>query len=759
MLKKFVSIKNVGRFLDFRASGDSTFKRYNLIFAENGRGKTTLCAILRSLQSGNGAYVVGRTTLGSNDKPEIKILTDGGCVSFDSTMWTATEAHIVIFDSTFVSENVFSGDTVDLENRRNLHSIIVGAQGGILERKIRDLDTASREKSTEVREKTTSIQSIQQGMSVETFLSLPNDPSIDAKISEKEGELVAVKQGDRIRNHADLSELKLPTLPSGFTELLGKTIDDVADDAARRIAEQIQLHKMHDRGEPWLSEGMDFITNNTCPFCGRSLEGVALIAAYKAYFSKAYDALRTEVTSFRDQVETSFSEREIGNIERLRDHNATDVEFWSVFCTFSVPVSTAIGQLEEILRSVRQSAITLLDQKAAKLLEAARLEPSFSIAISCLGAVEKDVAVYNQGIQDANGTITSKRRSAANADLRTVENQLTHLRAIKKRYEASTNAACQDLMKAKETKDEIEKQKEAAKLELHEYTGEVMVRYKETINRLLDDYLAGFRIAEIKQEYPGGVVSSTYHILINETPVELGDVSTPISKPSFRNTLSSGDKSTLALAFFLAQLEHDPDKAKKLVVFDDPFNSQDSFRRDWTIRKIKECGETCNQVMVLSHERDFLKRIWYRLAIKSPDRKCLELARTGIKNTRIVEWDIEKATQLDFPDDILALTDYYSKNAGDSREVVKRIRPVLETHFKTLFPAEFANDNLGGIIGKIRTVGPSHQLFDLHDDLNTLNEYTCRYHHGQNMNAPAERIDTNELLSSVKKTLTIVGAC
>jgi wobble nucleotide-excising tRNase len=32
---------------------------------------------------------------------------------------------------------------------------------------------------------------------------------------------------------------------------------------------------------------------------------------------------------------------------------------------------------------------------------------------------------------------------------------------------------------------------------------------------------------------------------------------TPTSQPSFKNTLSAGDRTTLALAFFLAQAEQD----------------------------------------------------------------------------------------------------------------------------------------------------------------------------------------------------------
>ena len=118
--------------------------------------------------------------------------------------------------------------------------------------------------------------------------------------------------------------------------------------------------------------------------------------------------------------------------------------------------------------------------------------------------------------------------------------------------------------------------------------------------------------------------------LINNTPVDLGDTDTPLDRPSFRNTLSSGDRSTLALAFFLAQLHHDPNKAAKLVVFDDPFNSQDSFRKDCTVQKIKKCGEECAQFVVLSRDQRFLKRVWDRLqGAHSAERKCLELVRIG----------------------------------------------------------------------------------------------------------------------------------
>ena len=175
MLRKIVSIKNVGRFQNYGAAGDVELKHYTLFFAENGRGKTTLCAILQSLHSSDPALVLGRATLGANATPEITILAEGGTLVFHGGQWNTTTAvpNLAIFDSTFVSENVFSGDAVELGHRRNLYRVIVGKRGVDLAHRIEELDRESRDKSTEIRETRASVQAeIPEGLAVEDFLSL-----------------------------------------------------------------------------------------------------------------------------------------------------------------------------------------------------------------------------------------------------------------------------------------------------------------------------------------------------------------------------------------------------------------------------------------------------------------------------------------------------------------------------------------------------------------------------------------------------------
>ena len=51
-------------------------------------------AILRSLQTGEPAHILGRKTLGAADAPTIELLLDGGQARFDGTAWSAIKSEI-----------------------------------------------------------------------------------------------------------------------------------------------------------------------------------------------------------------------------------------------------------------------------------------------------------------------------------------------------------------------------------------------------------------------------------------------------------------------------------------------------------------------------------------------------------------------------------------------------------------------------------------------------------------------------------------
>ena len=564
----------------------------------------------------------------------------------------------------------------------------------------------------------------------------------------------------QIKARVALAPMTLPAFPQGNLEnLLAKTVDGIAADAEQRVAAQLRSPGMHDRGQTWISEGLGYVKDNTCPFCNQNLDGAAvLLVAYKDFFSKGYNDLRREIGQMRQQINTAFDEREIAKVDRVVDQNAAGFEFWTRFGEIVPPAWEGDGA-GDTLHSLRRATLALLERKSEAPLDNIAPDQAFTDAMAALKRVQKSVTAYNKGITAANAVITAKKTAAGTADIAAIERELGRLRATKKRHEPAVILACNDYAKAVAEKKAFEDSKVTLRAALDKHTDDVIEKYEQTINQLLSDFQAGFGITGTSHDYRGGVPSSNYKILINNTPVELGDVNTLLGEPSFTNTLSAGDKSTLALAFFLAQLAHDPGKATKIVIFDDPFNNQDGFRKDCTIHKIKKCGQACAQVIVLSHDQFFLKRIWDRLHVPA-DRKCLELARIGQQNTTMCEWDIEKATQDQYKADCRALADYYVAGTGKPRDVVQKIRPVLETYCKNLGGTTLTEtDALGIIVGKIRTAGAAHQLYPICDGLDEINEYTNRYHHGLNPNAATEPISDIELQGYVRRTLEMTGGC
>jgi wobble nucleotide-excising tRNase len=187
MLEKFIAIKNVGRFRNSAAVGNLQLTKLTLILGANGFGKTTICALLRSLQTGDPSHVLGRRRLGVTDAPLIELLLDTGQVRFDGANWSATQPTIAIFDGVFVADNVHSGEVVDIEHKRNLYRVIVGDEGVKLAAEDAKLAAASRTKTGEISAAAKAIQThVPAGMKLDVFLALPATADIDDQITEQE---------------------------------------------------------------------------------------------------------------------------------------------------------------------------------------------------------------------------------------------------------------------------------------------------------------------------------------------------------------------------------------------------------------------------------------------------------------------------------------------------------------------------------------------------------------------------------------------
>jgi len=763
MIEKIVNIKNIGRFQNCNAKGDVSFRKLTLIFAENGQGKTTMCAILRSLQNGQHEFISERKTVGIGDSSSVEIRIDGNTISFSNEAWSATYPEFAIFDSVFVNHNVYAGDSVDHEQKKNLYRIIVGTQGVQLANQVDALDRQIRDANADIRsKKEVASKHLPQGIMLDTYIAWHPDDDIDSKIKRKSEEIAnrkrALGKASEIATKNLLSTIQLPSFPSDFTEILTKQLTDITTDAEARVRQHIVQCQMGNQGESWLSQGMRYIINEQCPFCGQDIRKNELLKAYRSHFNAAYKSLKQEVAQLSQRVDVAIGGSSLNSTQQFLSGDLTLLEFWKQFTNVKLP-DFSFDEVIMKYGTLRKLALGLAHKKQENPIETVSPDADFKAALGELKSLKQAAETYNAAVDACNIKIDELKVSVRQGgDLSALEKELANLETKRKRFEPEVLNTIKEYQAALLEKILLEEQKQSAKDQLDQYCEKILRTYEQSINEYLDQFNTGFCIANMKHQYPGGTPSSQFQITVNDCSIDIGDSRTPNGTPCFRTTLSAGDRSALAFAFFLAALKHDPDFANKIVVLDDPFTSLDRFRRTCTQQLIRQVADKVQQVIVLSHDPFFLKLVWNGCTVD--DVKALQMHKAG--NTTVIgEWDIVAETQSGYLRDYSTLLDFYRERKGDIRSVVRAIRPFIEGLLRNHFPGHFEPDEwLGNFIDKIRSADPSSGLNHAQTDLTeieAINGYSKKYHHNQNPSSDSEPINSDELHGYVKRTLRLAG--
>ena len=115
-------------------------------------------------------------------------------------------------------------------------------------------------------------------------------------------------------------------------------------------------------------------------------------------------------------------------------------------------------------------------------------------------------------------------------------------------------------------------EKDAKQKELDSYATTIFDTYQKRINQLLETLGGDFAITDLKGKTDERARESysdfAFLILEKKVPLKGRQDDTPC----FKNTLSEGDKSTLAFAFFVSSLEKLPDIGEQVVILDDPLS-------------------------------------------------------------------------------------------------------------------------------------------------------------------------------------------
>ena len=756
-IDKFLKIANIGRFTNMSAEGDVKFRKSTLIYGDNGSGKTTLCGIFRSLKLNDHAFISERATLGSPGRPEVSLLVDRTYINYVSDSWSNILPEIEIFDDTFVTENVYAGDAVDIEQRKNLYQVVVGSMAVALARRIDELDSLARACSRQITKIETQLrEKIQSPFDLNLFLELAKVDDIQNQISKLTRDLSAARNANQVVNRPQLSTFTLPEAPREVLTVLNASISTVSEDAKKRVREHIS--HLDRNGESWLKQGLEYVHDKTCPFCAQDLSTSNIYESFISFFSDEYEKQVIRIQRSINQIEQIFSEEALNRLNKTSLENRGNIQIWSDL----VDINYADFPLNRIESTWRELRTILIESLKLKLNNPARIfkeNAKLEAAIQDYELVSKEILSKNSSITKANEEISEVKKGAAGANQTVIEHNLRYYRNSQIRQEPEIINLCEESINERIRKKELDVEKTKTREELSNQAENVLKEYEQDINNLLASFGASFRLKGTRPNFAGGRASSTYNLSLNDVQINVGDSNTPRGTPCFRTALSSGDKSTLALSFFLASLSRDPDIGNKIVILDDPLTSLDSFRISFTQQEISRLCETASQVIILSHDPFFLKGI--DDLIEAQNIKTLRLARRG--NTQSIrEWDVSQFCLSEAHKDYFILKKFIEDglpDGSDLRTIIRAIRPYLEGYLRHRYPDRFAGKvMMGEMITTIRNSDSTDELSILKPKLNELediNTFSRKAHHGSG-NGPPQITTEAEVQSFIEKALNFV---
>lgn len=764
MIEYIKLLRNVGTFDSDSASASHNLKRLTLIYGDNGRGKTTLAAVLRSLATGNEQPIVERWRLGAVNPPHVVLDCHGhpSSLMFRDGVWNKTIPELKIFDDVFVDENVYSGLAVEAQHRQNLHELILGDQGVQLNQRLQDLVSRVAQHNTALEEKAKAIPPQERGdFSVDDFCALPELPDIDERIEETSRKLTAARNQQEVRTTPLFETIELPEFD--IEAIKQALLTDLPDlDKAAEAQVQAHLQAFGEGGESWVEEGFRHGLagdDGICPFCGQGLEGLDLIAHYRAYFSEGYAQLKQDVADMADYMARTHGGVVQAEFERAIGGARETGQFWSTFSNVpKIDIDTEAIVLD--WNAARETVTELLRAKQAAPLEQLTLDDQTLKTLGSYNTHRLWVSGINEKLNASNEAIRDVQRLSGATKIEEILAELVMLIATKARYSDEIAPLCDDYIQEKAVKVQTETARAEARNALEKYRANVFPELQNGVNKYLQYFNAGFRIDSLAPANIGRGSGSTctYNVIINDTPIAVRSTSIPQGEPSFRNSLSAGDRNTLALALFFSSLDQNPNLANTIVVIDDPMSSLDDHRSLATVQEVRKLSKRAGQVIVLSHSKRFLCNVW-----SGADRdecRSLEIRQSGVNST-ICKWNVSQDAITEHDQRHKLLREYVDTPSGNIRGVAAAIRLHLEGFLRVACAGNFPPGTLlGPFLGDCgNRVGRSDEVLseDMIQELTHIVEYANRFHHDTNPAWQTEVINATELLGFVKRTLAFVG--
>ena len=769
MFTKIIKLENIKQWQHAGISGgsDSDFGKLNLIYGRNGAGKSTLTKVLDLINKRDIAKIKQLAPLESEAEPIFNFMIKGKNITLTS-IDQAPEFHI--FNQNFIEENLYSSNGVGSSQLVNYYDFCLGK---ISVDKQKQVDTYK----SEIAYLTTQIQPLESKLkaqfpnkTIEQIRKIKFQENIDIEIEQLQGILDDQKAVNLYRQRKKLRNLSLviPTFDKGMFE---NNLEKISKDAQEKVTLHMKNH-FAKQNEHWIKDGLELVVEtNFCPFCAQSLDNSPIFSFYSEFITQSY---KQACEDFKLKRYPNFESKayEIGKrideLVEIINSNKDLIQIWSDRIE-PLDLSIDIKELDNLYKLFSHQVRELVKKKETDIL----YEVNFDKFDELLENIYKksDFKNYNECVSIFNNRIDEYLATLAQDQRQEIINKISVLKQTQLRFSQEVILDIENYQKYKIDKDDKTRLMNKLREEILEEQGQLIEKYKDGINELLIKFNSMIRLSKFEKDNKGNKGASRISYGITFLDQDLSIINH--NQMIFDRVLSSGDKSALALAFFLSKFKN-TDFEPSIIFFDDPMSSLDEHRRKATIHEIQSLVERDFQTFVLSHDPFFLSDI-SKLATISRKVKCYEV-ETILKDTNPLDLNSKKVSnsklivRQNF--DSYVLHSYYqeyyklwdfvqSGREEQKSEIARSLRPILEAYLRFIFPKTFTEELwLGSMIVKIREEQDVNSLlYDKYEKLKSIesiNDFSKAYHHADGFDTGIQDIDFLTLQNYAKETLIFI---
>ncbi len=621
-----INIKKIKSFKAFCGLGMiemDEFKHYNIIFGNNGCGKTSLTRAFELLIPKN-KHIEKYRTISAAESPSIEFECEDRSYKIEpNSDIRVPPFKVEIYNSDFLHNNMPLNSEFGLKKLDDGTIILEGSVLGEETKEINQLkdfrekvekrqkkikdendteNTLSAKQESEIKKYDKEIERIRQKMTSNTIKITPDEIGINNfykvskdKFKYQEDVLTNLekdfnKLNEAMKKFDGLKEMELPkdyqTIKDKLEFLFSFDIDKEAGEVSKKIKEHVSKV-----GREFIEKGIELqkeMPDNACPFCTQKIPH-EIIQEYTSYFNKSVE---------------KFNQRSLemsGTLKNILDQWNIK-EILQAFEQFK-PFMEDFSQNKESLENALERIKVLLEklQKEVDKKEGAKNEKKFQ-------KIDKELLEIQENIQKHVGKT------------RKILNQKKEQEEKLKEWKTKLKEA--RIKKAKHDSYDWQKSKREAERKLS-----VLNRGHERLNRLLEKI--DNKLKKLyEQKRPDIEAINSYLKALNLPKYSLHeDYRIVLNSDALENSkaemiLSGGEKTTLAFAYFLVRLKlfYKKEDLKDLVVIiDDPISSLDEQRIYNTsdiVAKINQelAGEALKdedkaQVFVLTHNHTFMARL------------------------------------------------------------------------------------------------------------------------------------------------------